>query len=205
MSQPQWITPAGSLGTVAEGIFYQQTMLATVDPLITGVICTATSGATNRITCSSTQGIYAGLNVMFAGTVFGGISSSVRYFVLAVHSSTEFSLTESEFTTTPIQLSTATGTMTAEFSQHIRFNLQAGQLPAGVQIADNGLILGVPEAVASIQGVPTEVGQDVTSKFTVRAYTTNFINGRFVLDKIRDRTFTLTVTGPTPPQFITPA
>jgi len=205
MAQPQWITPAGSLGTVAEGIFYQQAMLATVDPLITGVVCTATSGVTNRITCNSTQGIYAGLNVMFAGTVLGGISSFVRYFVLAVHSSTEFSITATEFTTTPIQLSTATGSMTAEFSQHIRFNLQAGQLPAGVQIADNGLILGVPKAVASIQGVPTEVGQDVTSKFTVRAYTTNFINGQFVLDKIRDRTFTLTVTGPNPPEFITPA
>jgi hypothetical protein len=205
MAQPQWITPAGSLGTVAEGIFYQQAMLATVDPLISGVVCTATNGVTNRITCNSTQGIYTGLNVMFAGTVFGGISSFVRYFVLAVHSATEFSLTEREFTTTPIQLSTSTGSMTAEFSQHILFTIQAGSLPAGIQISDNGLIIGTPKAVASIQGVPFEVNRDVTSKFTVRAYTTNFINGQYVLDKIRDRTFTLTVTGPNPPQFITPA
>ena len=205
MAQPQWITPAGSLGTVPEGVFYQQGMLATVEPLVTGVICTATSGVTNRITCDSTQGIYAGLNVMFAGPVFGGISSTVRYFVLAVYNSTEFSLTESEFTTTTVQLSTATGSMTAEFSQHILFTLQSGQLPAGIQISDNGVIIGTPKAVASIQGVPTEVNQDVTSKFTVRAYTQNFINGQFVLDKIRDRTFNLTVTGPSPPQFITPS
>lgn len=205
MAQPQWITPAGSLGTIAEGIFYQQAMLATVEPLITGVVCTATSSVNNRITCNSTAGIYPGLNVMFSGNVFGGISPFIRYFVLDVYNSTEFSLTESEFTNTFIPLTTATGTMTAEFSQHILFTLQAGQLPSGVLIADNGLIIGTPKAVASIQGVPTEVNVDVTSKFTVRAYTQKRVNNTLVLDAIRDRTFQLTVTGPNPPEFVTPA
>jgi hypothetical protein len=65
--------------------------------------------------------------------------------------------------------------------------------------------VGTPKAVASIQGVPTQVNRDVTSKFTVRAYTTNYVNGVYVLDRFRDRTFTLTVTGPNPPEFITPA
>jgi hypothetical protein len=52
MAQPIWITPAGTLGTIPEGIFYQQFMSATVDPVLT-VTCTATSAATNRITCAT--------------------------------------------------------------------------------------------------------------------------------------------------------
>jgi hypothetical protein len=207
MAQPQWITPAGSLGTIPEGVFFQLAMLADT-PVIATATCTATNSATNRITCNSTAGIYPGLNVMFGGTegiVFGGISALTRYFVLEVYNDTQFSITASEFTTAPISLTTASGTMQAEFKQHILFNLQAGQLPSGIQVADNGLIIGTPKAVASIQGVPTEVAVDVTSKFTVRAYTKKYVGNNYVLDQIRDRTFSLTVTGPTPPEFITPA
>lgn len=207
MAQPQWITPAGSLGSIPEGVFFQLAMLADTDP-VANVTCTATSGTTNRITCNSTADIYPGLNVMFGGTtgqVFGGISALTRYFVLDVYNSTQFSITTSEFTTTPIPLSTASGTMPAEFKQHILFNLQAGQLPSGIQVADNGLIIGTPKAVASIQGVPTQVSVDVTSKFTVRAYTKKYVGNNYVVDQIRDRTFALTVTGPNPPEFTTPA
>lgn len=207
MAQPQWITPAGSLGSIPEGVFYQLAMLAD-SAVVANVTCTATSGTTNRITCNSTANIYPGLNVMFggeSGIVFGGISALTRYFVLDVYNSTQFSITATEFTTTPIPLTTATGTMSAEFKQHILFNLQAGQLPAGVQVSDNGLIVGTPKAVASIQGVPTPVAVDVTSKFTVRAYTKKYVGNNYVVDQIRDRTFTLTVTGPNPPEFTTPA
>lgn len=204
MAQPEWITPAGSLGSIPEGVFYQLAMLADT-PVVATATCTATNSTTNRITCNSTANIYPGLNVMFIGNVFGGLSLLTRYFVLEVYNSTEFSITATERTTTPIPLTTATGTMTADFKQHVLFNLQAGQLPAGIQVADNGLIVGTPKAVASIQGVPTPVAVDVTSKFTVRAYTTKYVNSVLVLDQIRDRTFTLTVTGPNPPKFLTPA
>jgi hypothetical protein len=203
MAQPEWITPAGSLGTIPEGVFYQLAMLADTSVIAT-VSCTATSAVTNRITCASTANIYPGLNVIFGGNVFGGLSSTTRYFVLDVFNGTEFSITATEFTTTPIALITGTGTMSAEFKQHVNFTLQAGSLPSGVQVSDNGLIVGTPLAVASIQGVPTQVNRDVTSKFTVRAFTTNYINGTYILDSIRDRTFTLTVTGPNPPVFTTP-
>ena len=183
------------------------TMLADTAP-VASVTCTATNASTNRITCNSTANIYPGLNVIFGGTtgiVFGGISALTRYFVLEVYNSTEFSITATEFTTIPVTLSTATGVMPGEFKQHIYFNLQAGQLPPGIQVADNGLIVGTPKAVASIQGVPTQVSVDVTSKFTVRAYTKKYINSTLTLDQIRDRTFTLTVAGPNPPEFVTPA
>jgi hypothetical protein len=64
------------------------------------------------------------------------------------------------------------------------------------------LIAGIPKAVASIQGVPTQVSEDVTSKFTVRAYTRTRAG---TLDRISDRTFSLTITGQDAPEWITPA
>lgn len=204
MSQPEWITPAGSLGSIPEGVFYQLAMLADTTP-VANTECTATSATNNRITCDSTAGVYPGLNVMFSGSVFGGVSASVRYVVLQVYNGTQFSITTTETSTEPVTLTTASGTMLAEFKQHVYFNLQAGQLPSGMQVADNGLIVGVPKAVASIQGVPSQVNRDVTSKFTVRAYTKHYVGNSLVVDRIRDRTFTITVTGPNPPKFTTPA
>ena len=98
-----------------------------------------------------------------------------------------------EFSTSPLSLTSGTGSMVATFAQHVYYTLQSGTLPQGIQVGDNGTIVGVPLAVASLQGVPTEVSLDVTSKFTIRAYTTNYVNGVYVLDAIRDRRFTLTI------------
>lgn len=203
MSQPVWITPAGTLGVIPEGIFYRQTMLADSDPLFE-ITCTATSSVTNRITCTSTAGMYTDLNIMFTGNVFGGISDQIRYFVLDVISDTEFTITQTEFSTTPVELTTATGNMTGVVKQHIYYKLISGTLPLGIQCSDNGLIIGVPKAVASLQGVPFPVNRNVTSKFTIRAYTQNLINGVLVIDRIRDRTFELTVTGNNVPVFLAP-
>jgi len=205
MAQPVWITAAGSLGVIPEGVYYQQDLLASTAPLSNAPTCTATSASTDIITCDSTAGIYAGLNVMFSGSTFGGIDDTTRYFVFEVVNSTQFKISETEFSTAPIALTTATGQMTATFTQHVLYTLQSGTLPQGVQVSDNGSIIGVPLAVASLQGVPNQVSQDVTSKFTIRAYTTNYVNGVYVLDAIRDRTFTLTITGNDVPEFVTAA
>jgi hypothetical protein len=201
MAQPIWITPAGSLGTIPEGIFYQTNMLADTATVAINT-CTATSSSTNLITCDSTANIWPGLNVIFSGGLFGGVSPAVRYFVLAVVDSTHFSIAPFEYSTVPIALTTGSGSMTATFTQHVLFTIQAGALPSGIQIADNGLIEGIPKAVASIQGVPSQVSEDVTSKFTVRAYTRSRVG---TLDRINDRTFTLTITGQDAPEWITPA
>jgi hypothetical protein len=204
MAQPIWITPAGTLGTIPEGIFYQQFMSATVDPALT-VTCTATSAATNRITCASTAGMYAELDVQFSGTVFGGISTGVRYYVISVVSATEFVIGLTAGTTTPVSLTTATGSMTADLRQEVYYQVISGTLPGGIQCNANGLIIGVPQAVASLQGTPFPVNRNVTSKFTLRAYTENRVNNVFVLDRIRDRTFELTVSGNDVPDFAAPA
>jgi hypothetical protein len=123
MAQPVWITPPGSLGTIAEGLFYQIPLLA-YEP---------------------------------------------------------------------------------ELSETVYYKLIAGELPPGIQCEATGLIAGVPGAIANVQGVPQEVNRDVTSKFAVRAYTKKYIGGQQVVDRLADRTFTITVTGPDAPKFTTAA
>lgn len=121
MAQPQWITPAGSLGTIPEGVFYSIPIEAVAN------------------------------------------SETVYYMVLA------------------------------------------GQLPAGIYLNENGLLAGIPQSVVTIQGVPTPVSEDVTSKFAIRAYTRKVVNGVTVIDTLADRTFSITVSGQDIPEFITPA
>ena len=87
----------------------------------------------------------------------------------------------------------------------VYYTLLAGQLPPGIQCSRTGLISGVPQAIASIQGVPAPVSRAVTSTFAVRAYTEKIVNGRVVIDRLADRAFDLTVTGQNPPVFVTPA
>jgi hypothetical protein len=86
----------------------------------------------------------------------------------------------------------------------VYFALIAGQLPAGVQIQQTGILAGVPLAIANVQGVPAEVSRDVTSRFAVRAYTQRTVNGVIVVDRLADRTFELTITGQDAPEFTSP-
>lgn len=202
MTQPVWQTPAGSLGVIPENIFYSQDLVALTPAQPTPAICTATTASTDIITCDTTAGAQVGYIAEFVGTEFGGLQENTSYYVLAIISDTEFQITASRTSTTPVSLSTAAGNMTARFYQPVRYQLVAGQLPAGVQITSNGLVTGVPQAVSTVQGVPTEVNEDVVSKFVIRAYT-YFADGS--VDELADRTFTLTITGNDPPVFLTPA
>ena len=118
MAQPQWITSAGSLGVIPEGIFYQ----------------------------------------------------------------------------IPVQATAGDDT--------VYFQLISGRLPKGIQVTTAGIVEGVPKNIIDVQGVPTEVSTDVTSKFSIRAYTKK-IDG--TVDQVNDRTFQLTVTGQDIPEFVTPA
>jgi hypothetical protein len=86
----------------------------------------------------------------------------------------------------------------------VYYVLLAGQLPPGIQCNASGIISGTPQAIAKIQGVPLPVSSDTTSVFAIRAYTKKTVLGKVVIDRLADRTFSLTVTGQNPPQFITP-
>ena len=82
------------------------------------------------------------------------------------------------------------------------YEIIAGHLPAGVQCGESGLIVGVPKAIVSVEGVPAPVSEDVTSRFAARVYTKT-LDGR--VDSLADRTFTITISGQNVPEFITPA
>lgn len=75
-----------------------------------------------------------------------------------------------------------------EPSTSVRYDVLAGSLPAGVTLNINN---------GTLSGKPTIVTQDTVTTFTIRV-TDN-------LNNIRDRTFSMTVTGTAVPQFITPS
>lgn len=87
----------------------------------------------------------------------------------------------------------------------VYYQLIAGSLPSGIQLQQTGTMSGIPSAKLDVQGVPLAVSADVTSKFAIRAYTRRTVNGVVVINRLADRTFTLTVTGQDVPEFITPA
>lgn len=78
----------------------------------------------------------------------------------------------------------------------IYFELVAGDLPQGIACNSNGIIAGVP--------TNTPIGFNHESKFAIRVYTKKTVNGISVIDRLADRTFTITVTGQPAPEFITP-
>jgi hypothetical protein len=74
-------------------------------------------------------------------------------------------------------------------SDPITYRIIAGTLPTGIQFLSNG----------SLTGIPSPVGSDVISRFTVRATTTS------IPARIADRTFSITVTGSNTPAWTTPS
>lgn len=116
MTQPTWISAAGSLGVIPVGVFYQTTLLAQAIP-----------------------------------------------------------------------------------GEEIYYTIIAGRLPDGIQCASNGVISGIPNALASIQGLPLPVAQDTTYKWTVRAYLEDDPT------QFADQTFYITVAVAPGPLWTTPA
>jgi hypothetical protein len=87
----------------------------------------------------------------------------------------------------------------------VRYRVIAGRLPPGIQINETGVLSGNPSAASTVQGVPADVVGDTTSQFAVRAYTERVINGVTVIDKLADRTFSLTVAGISTVTWTTPS
>ena len=87
----------------------------------------------------------------------------------------------------------------------VYYRVIAGRLPPGIQINETGVLSGNPSAASTVQGVPLDVVRDTTSQFAVRAYTKRVINGVTVIDKLADRTFSLTVAGVSTVSWTTPA
>jgi hypothetical protein len=195
MAQPIWLTPAGSLGTIPEGLFYQVPLLAVEPEISIAVISVATTGSqvTFNFSTQATIPFLPGTAVQIAG--FDPVDYNGRYTVI---SATTSSVTVANATTAAV-------IVLGQIQVAVQFQVIAGELPAGIQVEASGLLEGVPLAIASVQGVPQEVARDVVSKFAIRAYTETVVNGITVINRLADRTFTLTVTGQDAPEFITPA
>jgi hypothetical protein len=115
-------TPIVFSGTLIGGVtLSQKYYISTIIPasnqftiaasLIT-VTVTATASVTNLITCTSTAGFVANNPIRFAGRSFGGIQSEQTYYILAVNSSTTFTIaTQQGGSSAPLQ--PATGVMYA--------------------------------------------------------------------------------------------
>lgn len=73
------------------------------------------------------------------------------------------------------------------------FTLISGSLPNGLELYDDGRILGIP-VLGQIRGVPEAVNRVTTSTFTVRITA--------ITGEVCDRTFNLTVAGILPPMII---
>jgi hypothetical protein len=88
-------------------------------------------------------------------------------------------------------------------STKVKYIKISGSLPQGIHINNNGIIEGTP--VASVQGIPVSVSENVTSKFSIRVYTETIVNDVVAIESLSDRTFTITITGQDAPEFVTPS
>ena len=85
------------------------------------------------------------------------------------------------------------------------FQAIAGSLPSGIECTKDGNIQGVPTNVVTIADDAIVAGVNVTSKFAIRSYTTTNNQPDGPIQRLADRTFTLTVAGQNLPSWITPA
>ena len=103
----QAITPTGYQGDRNGDI--------AVAPAIEPVTVTATTVTTNVFTTDSTLGFYIGMPIQFTAqggdVIFGGPVAGTTYYVSTITADTSFIVTTDAALTTPLTLSTATGTM----------------------------------------------------------------------------------------------
>ena len=187
MAQPNWITSAGNLGTIPEGVFYSTPVVA-VDPVITITASSVqpTVGITTVLFPTQTDIPFAlGTTVELAG--FTPITYNGTYEVVRT---SKFSIGIIVATAGPV---TVPGTITS-IPTAITYEVVAGQLPAGIAISEFGVIQGLPGNTVS--GVPLDVAVDTTSQFAIRARNSS---------SLADRTFSLTVAVLNQPYFVTPA
>ena len=88
-------------------------------PLVSQVTTvTATTTATDILTCTSTEELFIGMPIQFKGTVFGGVAINTTYYVKEIITDTEFTISATRGvapTYTPgalFDVTTATGSMT---------------------------------------------------------------------------------------------
>jgi hypothetical protein len=80
------------------------------------VTVTASNATNDRFTCSSTANLRVNFPIKFTGTVFGGITENTTYYILDIPVAGQFRIKERLESVVPVELTTATGTMTGSLS-----------------------------------------------------------------------------------------
>jgi hypothetical protein len=195
-AQPIWITPPGSLGVVPGGTFYQVPLQVT-DTAVADILTIEGNGT------SVTVKFFQQSEILFQpgdSVVVAGVNPSVYNGTFTVISCTK---TQVVYTSNASGTWVAGGTVSSVPS-NVFFKAIAGALPAGIECTATGVIQGVPTNVVTVADEAVVAGVNVTSKFAIRAYTTKTIGGMTVINRLADRTFTLTVAGNNLPSWITP-
>jgi len=195
-AQPIWITPPGSLGIVPEGTFYQ-VPLHVVDTVTININSISGNGSKVTVTfyTQPTATFQPGDSIVVAG-----VNPSNYNGTFIVTSCTKNQV---------VYTSAATGTWSnggtiSTIPTNVYFTAVAGSLPSGIECTENGVIQGVPDNLVTVADEASVTGVNVTSKFAIRAYTTKTVGSVTVINRLTDRTFTLTVAGQNLPSWITP-
>jgi hypothetical protein len=197
MAQPTWVTPAGTLGTIPEGVFYQ-TPIEAIDPAL-ALVATNFTFSQGQVTLT--------FSIQFSTPFGAGSLITIAGFTPSTYNGTYTVTRGTQTSVSFVHSNDGVPTVLGVISNTpstVYYELIAGTLPAGIQIDQTGLLSGVPQAIINIQGVPSQVSSDVTSTFAIRAYTKKLIGLSTVVDRLSDQTFNLTVTGQDAPEFITP-
>jgi hypothetical protein len=169
-----WDAPSGGVSGIpttyfdADGLDYSTTV-----PNGELLICTATSAVTNRITTSSTANMVAGQQIVFTANQIGGLELDAIYYVLDIYDATQFRITTTAGSTTPVTLTTASsGTMTAQtadqrmaiYTIHVDPLSQCLQLTLTTQTQENDFVqvLGGDFYRTSFLYYPTVPGDGLT-------------------------------------------
>jgi hypothetical protein len=121
------------------------------------ITCTGTAGGGfNVLICTDTTTLTAGQPIVFSGTVFGGIVAGVEYYVLTVANTTQFFITAVSGSTTPVTLTTASGSMTGQPAGAYYRATQA--VPAGIQLTNTVYWLPFVPSQRSEVFIPATLG-----------------------------------------------
>lgn len=199
MTQPVWTTPS-NLGSFVSGTAISILLVARpIQPAISVTYTIATGSLPSGLILDAVTGF-------ISGTSTETTSSTFTFIVIATDNlgnstSNTFSIRMAYYPAQPIWNTTtgSIGTYPALISMSyqlsasavlpstsIQYMLLSGTLPNGLNLSSTGLISGTPTLVTS----------NITNNFSIRA-TDN-------LGNIRDRTFSITISGSAIPQFTTP-
>jgi len=199
MAQPIWTTPS-DLGSFVSGTAVSILLIARpIQPAISVTYNVVTGSLPAGLTLDSTTGFITGTSTVI-------VTSTVTFIVIATdnlgnNTSRTFSIrmvyqpAQPIWNTTSGSIGSYPSLISMSYqlsasavlpSTSIIYTLLSGTLPVGLSLSNLGLISGTPALVTS----------NITNAFSIRA-TDN-------LGNIRDRTFSLSISGSAIPQFTTP-